>query len=457
MRLAPAFSAQATAARGASGTRPPMDAVTFLTLFLVLLVAVPANLVFHPLGAFGTPANVLASVGFVCWLCFQLVPNGMPSRGLQPIHVALLFFSAGVLLSYVHGMTRPLVYAELSAADRGLLSLLAWAGITLVAADGICCPDRLRALLRRLVVAAAVLAVVGILQFTVSLDIARYLHVPGLTVNSEATFLQGRSGFNRVAGTASHPIEYGVVLACILPLAFHFAIFDQGRSRLRRWLPVLLVSVGLLMSISRSAMIGAATAGAIMVPTWSKPYRRRILSAAPVFIVAMRLLVPGLIGTILNLFLFINQDTSTQARTQDYSAVYGFIRESPIFGIGFRTYLPSVYGRVLDNQYLSTIVETGFLGLVALLVFFAISTFTARGARRASRDPEHRDLAQCLTAGIVAAALSFATFDALSFPMCVAVLFLLVGCGAALWRMARRSAPGTCHHELSIGTGHGSR
>jgi len=43
-----------------------------------------------------------------------------------------------------------------------------------------------------------------------------------------------------------------------------------------------------------------------------------------------------------------------------------------------------------------------------------------------------------VTAAIVAAALSFSTFDALAFPMFAAILFLLVGCGGALWRLARQ-------------------
>lgn len=422
------------------GEKTRKDAVTFLSVLLVVLFAIPAVLVFSPLGAFGTPANMLGAAGFVWWMCVRLASLDLPSRRFQPVHFAVLVLSSGALASYAHGMIRPIVYPEMRAADRGLMLLVAWAGITLVAADGIRDADRLQTLLRRLVFAASALAVLGTIQFATGFDISHYLHVPGLTAIGEAHFYEERSGLNRVAGTASHPIEFGVVLACVLPVAFHFAIFDADRSARRRWAPVVIMAVGILVSISRSAVIGVVAGGLVLVPTWPKRYRRRVLAMVPVFLVAMRLLVPGLVGTIVNLFLFFNQDTSTQARTEDYSVVDRIIGSNPYFGIGFRTYLPSVYGRVLDNQFLSTLVETGFVGLACLLVFLVVTTLSARGARRASSDPAVRNLAQSLTAAVVAVSLSLGTFDALAFPMIAAVLFLLVGCTGALWRITRTSS-----------------
>ena len=49
-----------------------------------------------------------------------------------------------------------------------------------------------------------------------------------------------------------------------------------------------------------------------------------------------------------------------------YAIAGEFIGRAPIFGRGFSTFLPSY--RILDNQYLGLLIETGIVGLVAFLV-----------------------------------------------------------------------------------------
>jgi O-antigen ligase len=410
------------------------DAVTFLTIQLVLLVGIPATLVFEPLGAAGSPANVFGMLAFGWWALARLVPRLGVARGLQPIRVALVVFAVGILLSYAHAMVRIISNPEISSADRSLLSLLSWAGVALVAADGIRTRERLDTLLRRLTWAAAALAVVGLLQFAIDLDIAAYIRIPGLSVNSAASFIQDRASLRRVAGTASHPIEFGVVLAGTLPIALHYALHDRHRSITARWTPVGLIAVAIMLAISRSAVIATGAALLLMVPVWPGRVRRRMLLAGGVFLAAMRVAVPGLVGTIANLFLLLNSDSSTKARTEDYSAVYGYIHDSPWVGMGFRTFLPSVYDRVLDNQYLSIVVEAGYVGLATTLITLAIVFFTARGIRRRSTDPATRHLGQALAGVLLGMTLSFATFDALSFSMYADFIFLIFGVTGALWR-----------------------
>lgn len=422
------------------------DVVTVLTLFVVLLTGVPAVLVLGPLGAVGTPANMTGLLCLAWWSAGRLVPQLGLTRGPQPIRVGVGLFVVGIVASYAHGSLRPMEVVERSGADRGLLLTAAWCGVALLAADGICCRARLGVLLRRLVWGVAFVAMLGILQFTIGLDLTQFLRVPGLHENGTADFVQTRV-LRRVAGTATHPIEYGVVLASTLPLALHLARQRRpDERRLTAWVPVALIAVGVMFSISRSAVIVVSVGALVVLPTWPSRQRRRALALAPVFLVVMRVLVPGLVGTILNLFLLFGQDTSTTARTEDYAAVTGLIEKSPLFGIGFGTYLPVVYQRVLDNQFLLALVETGLVGLLLQVVLLAVGFCTARGARRASSDPTDRDLAQSLAAGLLGLSIAFVTFDALSFPMFAALLFLLLGLTGCLWRLCRR-APGCGHPQ----------
>jgi polysaccharide biosynthesis protein PslJ len=62
------------------------------------------------------------------------------------------------------------------------------------------------------------------------------MRLPGLTINTEV-INDARSGFDRVHGAASHPIEYAVALAALAPLALNFAL--HAKTPLRRKLNML--------------------------------------------------------------------------------------------------------------------------------------------------------------------------------------------------------------------------
>jgi O-antigen ligase len=123
-------------------------------------------------------------------------------------------------------------------------------------------------------------------------------------------------------------------------------------------------------------------------------------------------------------------------RTARYARIGGLLQHHVFFGRGLGTFIPSRYF-ILDNQYIGTTLEAGLVGLCALLLVMIVWYGCARGARRLMRDPVDRDLAQSLAASAAVALVVFFTFDALSFPMVPGLLFLLLGCSGALWRLTR--------------------
>jgi polysaccharide biosynthesis protein PslJ len=423
--------------RGAAArtARRQHDTLGLLTCFLLLLVLVPSRLVFKPLGASGTPAAMLALFGLMSWACAWLVPSLTPGRWQQPVRWAIGLFGLAVLASYLPAVTTYLAGGGIRSADRGLITVAVFAGIALMVADGIHTRKRLDTLMKRLTLAGAILAGIGIMQFLTGIDPTDYIRIPGLSANEAIISINARAGFRRVAGTAVHPIEFGVVLAMILPIALYVAFSAPKRTGFWRWTAVALIGMAIPMSLSRSAFLGLFTAAMVILPTWSG---RRLFTAAlllPVFAVAMRSVASGLLGTIKSLFTGLAGDPSFQGRTEDYAVVGQFIGEAPLFGRGFGTFDPVEFV-LLDNQYLGTLIETGAFGLLMLIVLFLIGIFTARGARRRSVDERERELAQSIAASIAVAMVSFLTFDAFAFPMASEMTFFMLGCAGAAWRIA---------------------
>src|SRR2546429_140711 len=130
--------------------------------------------------------------------------------------------SGSMLLSYVVGNLHGLDADEMSGGDRGLLRLCTWAGVALVGADLLRSVESVRRLLRFTVALAAVISLIGMVQFFTGVDLAGLIRPPGLAVNSYADAIQN-GAVRRVAGTATHPIEFGMVLAMVVPFALHFA------------------------------------------------------------------------------------------------------------------------------------------------------------------------------------------------------------------------------------------
>ena len=411
----------------------PADAATVLTLFIFLLFAIPSRLVVAPLGGAGSPAQLVGMAALVWWSGTQLLFPRRTRQGARFIRPALLLFVVAVLASYVVATLRPISAIELRAADRGLLTLAAWLGIILVAADGVPSRARLETFLRRLVVAGGIIALLGLIQFQTGKTVVDAIQIPGLSVNSDLTNVLARDGFARAAGTALHPIEYGIVLMTILPLAIHFALFDRSRSLVRRWWAVVALALAAATSISRSVLVCGIVVLAFLIPTWPTALRRRTYVALVCLVGIMFVAIPGMLGTWIRLFSGIGSDSSALSRTDSYAIAFDFIARYPFFGRGLFTFLPEY--RILDNQYLLMLIETGIVGLLAFSTLVLSALIATQKVRRRTSDREVGDLAQALGAAVAASAASLTLFDGLSFPQMASTLMLMLGAAVALYRL----------------------
>ncbi|MFP3901993.1 MAG: O-antigen ligase family protein [Acidimicrobiia bacterium] len=419
------------------------DATALLSAYLVLLLLIPARLVVPSVGGAGRPALLLGLGLLGVWAVSRVVPY-LTTRGPNPVRRALMIYVLVYALTYALGYARQLPVAERLSADRSLFATASLLGVALLAADGIRSRERLDTLLGRLVSLGSVVAVFGILQFMFGIDIAGMIKIPGLVLNAEIIGIgeRGAPGFRRVAGTAGHPIEFGVVMGMLLPLAVHRAL--HPRTRTEGWLrgaQIGALVLGVAFSISRSGAIALMVGLLVLGISWAPELKAKALVVAVAAMVLLRGAVPGLLGTFRSLFLNIGSDPSIQGRQDDYPYAFSLVEQRPWFGRGPGTYLPEQYV-VLDNQVLGTLVSTGYVGLCAFFLLYLMGTSVARRVARRGATDESRHLAQAMMATVTAALVVTFTFDAFAYALYTGILFLTLGCAGALWRLERTGDSG---------------
>ncbi|HKN96111.1 MAG TPA: O-antigen ligase family protein [Pseudonocardiaceae bacterium] len=418
--------------------RQRADGTTLLCVYCAILFLLPSHLVIAAIPLALAPSMLVGMGLGLLWFCAQLVNTVGMAKGRSLVRTSLFLFGLAQLATYGYATYGYLPSDELNATDRSVVTIMGAMVVGIMAVDSLRGLSRIDKLLRIVVYGCVFVAVIGLIQFFFGFDPTHYLVIPGLRDVGDVNTLLERSIFRRPSGTAGHPIEFGVVCAIAVPLCAHYAFraTTHGRRSWGWWLSLAMLAMGAMVSLSRSAILGLLAAGLVLLPTWPARRQLQTLVAAALFTVLMRLFVPGLIGTLISLFSHLSGDPSIQHRTETYARASVQIAEHPWLGRGFGTYLPSRYGPV-DNQYLGTLIETGFVGLAALIFVLVAGAYAAIQVRRAARDPVLRDLAQTLLACLAVIMVADATYDAFGFIMATGMCFLLVGVTGALWRTIR--------------------
>lgn len=423
---------------------------------LASLVIVYAAVVFlipsrFSAGVYGlTVPGVLALVIAMMWALGRLLPNTPVRRRREPVAVATTAFFVAMIASYAISHLQPLSGAATAAADRNMLILLAFSAITLAVVDGVRTEAQVHRLVGVIVAGAAVTAVIGVLQFLFQLDIATNLRVPGFGNEGGTGFIYRRAGLNRVAGTARHPIEMGVVWAAVVPMGLYLAAHALTRAR-RQWtvLATGLIAMAVAMALSRSA-VGALVVGLlILVPTWTPRRRFRVVAGSLVVVGLMVVAFPALFTALGDTLTGEVGAGSLEGRDRSREEAAALAAESPWIGKGYGTYVPGdaqcETGEhretcVIDNLYYVLLIEIGWLGMLGFIGVAGVGVLVAVGIRRRSPGSPEADLAQALAATIVAVMVAGWGLNHLRYPMLASVLFLALGLIGALNRMSSRRA-----------------
>ena len=425
-------------------------AVPLLQAFALTTMVFPSSHVLKAVGGGGYVAALIAFFMFLAWIASTLLGMHNPFEYRTPVRIALAGMWLASLASYALINRATISTTALTGADRWLLQVAGVSGVILVASEYLRSLEDVKRVLRALIWGGAFCGVVAAMQFWLRLDITPYLKLPGFSFNTADGFvgIGSRGGLNRVPGTSIDPIELGVTAAMLLPLAVYLAIYDVKRSKVSRWLPVFCIAVCIPTSVSRAAILGSGVALGTLIA--SLPPARRLggIVGILVAVAGVFLTAHGLLGTLKQYFLAGTADASIEHRVNNYSYVEQQVKQAPLFGHGGGTYfVQSIH--ILDNQYLTTAVELGLVGVFALLFYLLWPVVTAFAARGRTTQRELRDLCAALAGAELAAVLCSGTFDSLSFPMFVSVQALVVGLIGAAWLLASGTGEGAVEVQPS--------
>ncbi|MBA2954226.1 hypothetical protein GON03_07825 [Nocardioides sp. MAH-18] len=424
------------------------DATTIVAIFVVLQFALPSKLVMNGLPLSLSAASLVALGLGALWFCTQLTSTLGAAKGRTLVRTALFGYACALIMSYGNSSLAYLPPDERASGDHAMVVTFALICLALAVCDGVRSRARLIFLIKVMVVCGAWVAVVGILQYLFGFDLTLRLRPPGMHFTAYDPVVLQRAG-RRVSGTTAHPIEFGVFCAMMLPLAAHVAFRTrrEGRRPVFWWVCTSLIAVGLMFSVSRSAILAIACAGVVLLCGWPARVRAQMLTVGICFLVFIQILSPGLLRTFFDLFRNAGNDPSVQYRTHDYATARELISEHLWLGRGIGTWYAPKH-EIFDNQFLLTLVDSGVVGLVASLLVTLAAIFSAlrviwishheRAAVPTATDDQ--DLAIALTASLAAVLPTYATFDFHGFATVSSLSYLLVGISAALLRAVRADA-----------------
>ncbi len=386
-----------------------------------------------------TPTLLDAALGAVVgvWL-LRLVTGRQRTVITSPITVPLIVFVIVALFSFIFGLANgPLTQQLLRRFAELLLSM----GFTLVVIDFCDSWERVRRLVRIVLLAGGGAALLGIglwlLPDGTANDILAALQRLGYPGGWVIRYIEDNPELaERAIGTSIDPNALGGLLLMLGAVAGPQLV--SRRPLLPRWLAAGsfgLIFVCLVLTFSRGAMFGLGVALALIAVA---RYRRLIplmLVGALLFLVLpwtqgyVARLVEGLQGA----------DLATQMRFGEYRDAVALILRYPLFGVGFAGSPDIDLYLGVASIYLTIGQQMGLLGLLTFVVLIVVVFGYAWRRRRLARANPERDaiwlgLHAALLGGLAAGVFDHYLFN-ISFHHAVTVFWLFVGLSVAASRL----------------------
>ncbi|WP_458317382.1 O-antigen ligase family protein [Mycolicibacterium brisbanense] len=376
--------------------------------------------------------------GAAIWLLVgtRVRKSGIVNRWLV---VALVGYLTASLLSYGAAMDRGTVTQGFMFGDRYVFSDLALAAMVIAIVAMITTTGQVALLLKGLLLGGALSSVFAIVRLVAGADLAPLFILPGLKSSDFVLVTNlAREGIDRPQGSAGHPLELAGVLTVIIPLGV--AIVASARARGDRPWPWILCTglliCGALVTVSRSAVVGLTAAALVMVWRWSI---QRFAATLVVTIAAVGLgllLQVHVVAAILQSFANASTDSSIASRGLGAAYVVAHYRDHFWLGQGAGMY-PAFRQPVLDNQYLSRLMETGALGLISFVALLTVALLLALRASAAT-DPVIAELAGGISGSLAALAVISTILDVSGFVQIWTVTWILIALSTVVWRLRAR-------------------
>jgi hypothetical protein len=354
---------------------------------------------------------------FALWIVSLSSVTGARRLGLSRVHRAWAVFALIAITSIAANFDTLDRLGQASLGVKKMALLFSYALLFVIAASAIR-PTEVPKLTAFMVFLASVTAIGVIVEYRTGYnafyDIGEKL-VPGVSPPAD---LGGYDSIGRktVVGPGFHPLAAAMMLSLVLP----FAVVGVLRSERRR--------TKLLYGMAACLMLGGAVATqrktAFVVPMLSlvvlAAYRPKMaLKSLPLGLVLGVLIAgiaPGALGGVVDQLKpsALTGVLTTKDRVSDYDAIRPEVINHPFLGRGYETYDQKRY-RILDNQYLTLVVNVGFLGVLGYLGIMGAALTLAHRCSR-SRDPDRAWWGVAAAASVIGITLGSALLDTLALP-----------------------------------------
>ena len=311
---------------------------------------------------------------FLIWLiAFTAGPGARPRFRVTRVHIAIGVYLACAFLSTVLDAHYLNHAGELMLSLKKLPLLLSYMSVFVLIASSVR-REEVPAFLNFTLALAVIVALGTIYEYrwhqNLFVTLSNKIFIgPFTLVGGDTATSVDSLGRRWVEG----PSAYGVELVAMLAMALPIAVLGILKSKTRRQnimygLAVVALLYGMVATDRKSALIAP---GAVFL-TLAYFRRKQLLSLAPLGLVIVIFLAATSPAAVRNI---ITQYTSADAshvatvssRTANYDAIRPDLWSHLLLGRGQGTYAPPT-DRIVDSEIILPLVETGVLGLVAILM-----------------------------------------------------------------------------------------
>ena len=355
------------------------NAITAMILVVVILpyATLPFKIVL-------TPSFLDITMGVVIILyLFQWMNGERRTFTTTPVHIFILLLMAVTVFSFVAGLR----YAGLTSNRlRQVAELMVCMSFGMILVDLIDSNDKLESIMRVLMLAGALAAVVGIILWilpnTLTNSILGRLAIIGYPGGDVIHNIEDNPELaERAIGTAVDPNSFGGVLVVLASLTTGQLVASKpilGSRWLTSIILILMVSC-LALTFSRGAMLAYVVAAAFIAVMTD-----RRLIVAMIVVIAVIAILPFSQEYVERFLSGVQgSDLATQMRFGEYKDAFILLSRYPLLGVGFSgapdidIYLgvANLYLTIASNMGLLGLAS--FLGLVGYLLYYASTARTA--------------------------------------------------------------------------------
>jgi O-Antigen ligase len=351
------------------------------------------------------------------WIASASSLIGVRRLSMGPVHWAFAIFALIAVTSVLLNFPTLQRLEQVDVPVKKLALLFSYGLLFSVVASSLR-PTEVRRLIVFMVGLASITAIGVIVEYRTGFN-AFYTWgeklLPGVTPPADIGTYDS-IGRKTIVGPTIHPLAAAMMLSLVLP----FAVMGLLRTEDRR--------AKVFYAVAAALMIGAAAATqrktAFIVPAIClvvlTAYRpRMLLKRAPLGVllaVGIAVAAPGALAGVVDQLKpsAFTGVLTTQDRISDYDAIRPEVINHPLFGRGYDSFDQKRY-RILDNQYLTLVVNVGILGVLGYLGIMLSAFLLAHRCAR-SYDPDRAWFGPAAASAIIGLTIGSALLDTLALP-----------------------------------------